>query len=69
MLIFIFQLDNIRPVPPSGWICEEEGCGLTENLWINLTDGVIKCGRTQFIQEGVMTKGNNHMRAHYEAYE
>uniref|UniRef100_F1KUG9 Ubiquitin carboxyl-terminal hydrolase n=1 Tax=Ascaris suum TaxID=6253 RepID=F1KUG9_ASCSU len=60
------QLDNGVKVPRSGWKCQAEGCELTENLWLNLTDGAIKCGRSQYIQEGVLSKGNNHMRQHYD---
>ncbi|VDN23752.1 unnamed protein product [Cylicostephanus goldi] len=36
-------------IPTSGWVCEAENCGLNENLWLNLTDGAIRCGRSQFI--------------------
>lgn len=55
-------------MPRSGWKCQAEGCELTENLWLNLTDGAIKCGRSQYIQEGVLSKGNNHMRQHYDEF-
>lgn len=61
-----FKLDNGVKIPSTGWKCQYEGCGLTENLWLNLTDGCIKCGRSQYISEGVRTKGNNHMKEHYE---
>lgn len=37
------QLDNGKKVPPSGWKCER--CELDCNLWLNLTDGAILCGR------------------------
>ena len=37
------QLDNGKKVPPTGWKCER--CELTTNLWLNLTDGAILCGR------------------------
>ena len=30
----------------SGWKCAK--CDLTNNLWLNLTDGVILCGRRYF---------------------
>uniref|UniRef100_A0A0K0ECA7 Ubiquitin carboxyl-terminal hydrolase n=1 Tax=Strongyloides stercoralis TaxID=6248 RepID=A0A0K0ECA7_STRER len=60
------QLNNFKIIPTSGWECEVEGCGLKENLWLNLTDGAIKCGRSQFIKEGHITKGNSHMKEHYE---
>uniref|UniRef100_A0A0R3RG58 Ubiquitin carboxyl-terminal hydrolase n=1 Tax=Elaeophora elaphi TaxID=1147741 RepID=A0A0R3RG58_9BILA len=60
------QIDNGKRVPPWGWKCEEEGCDLKENLWLNLTDGAIMCGRSQYIQEGVMSKGRNHARLHFD---
>uniref|UniRef100_A0A0N5B2A3 Ubiquitin carboxyl-terminal hydrolase n=1 Tax=Strongyloides papillosus TaxID=174720 RepID=A0A0N5B2A3_STREA len=63
----IEQIKNGKIIPTSGWECETEGCGLKENLWLNLTDGTIKCGISQFIKEGVMSKGNSHMREHYKA--
>ena len=37
------QLDNGVKIPPKGWKCEK--CDLTCNLWLNLTDGSILCGR------------------------
>lgn len=40
------QLENGVRVPPSGWKCEK--CDLTTNLWLNLTDGSILCGRRYF---------------------
>uniref|UniRef100_A0A1I7WP15 UBP-type domain-containing protein n=1 Tax=Heterorhabditis bacteriophora TaxID=37862 RepID=A0A1I7WP15_HETBA len=49
------------------WKCEADGCGLTENLWLNLTDGSIRCGRSQFVAEGEISKGNNHMKQYYDA--
>uniref|UniRef100_A0A8R1TSN7 Ubiquitin carboxyl-terminal hydrolase n=1 Tax=Onchocerca volvulus TaxID=6282 RepID=A0A8R1TSN7_ONCVO len=60
------QIDNGKRIPPWGWKCEEEGCDLKENLWLNLTDGAIMCGRSQYIQEGVMSKGQNHARLHFD---
>lgn len=48
------QLDNGKKIPPSGWKCEE--CDLTNNLWLNLTDGSILCGRRFFDGSG----GNDH---------
>lgn len=53
------QLDNGRRIPPSGWKCEK--CDLTDNLWLNLTDGAILCGRKFFDGTG----GNNHAAEHY----
>ncbi|KAK0425478.1 hypothetical protein QR680_009227 [Steinernema hermaphroditum] len=58
--------NNGKIIPESGWICDEEGCGLTENLWLNLSDGTIYCGRQQMVSENTFTVGNGHMRTHYE---
>ncbi|KAK3861727.1 hypothetical protein Pcinc_032343 [Petrolisthes cinctipes] len=54
------QLNNNVKVPPSGWKCEQ--CDKTDNLWLNLTDGKILCGRRQLDGSG----GNNHALEHYE---
>lgn len=48
-----------KKIPPSGWKCER--CDLTTNLWLNLTDGSILCGRKFFDGSG----GNNHALEHY----
>ncbi|CAH0398212.1 unnamed protein product [Chilo suppressalis] len=53
------QLDNGVKVPPSGWKCAK--CDLTNNLWLNLTDGTILCGRRFFDGSG----GNDHAVEHY----
>ncbi|XP_051174757.1 ubiquitin carboxyl-terminal hydrolase 5 [Leptopilina boulardi] len=53
------QLDNGIKIPPSGWKCEK--CDLTQNLWLNLTDGSILCGRKFFDGSG----GNDHAVEHY----
>lgn len=53
------QLTPATKVPPSGWKCEK--CDLKENLWLNLTDGSILCGRRFFDGSG----GNNHALDHY----
>lgn len=53
------QLDNGKKIPPSGWKCEQ--CDLTSNLWLNLTDGSILCGRKFFDGSG----GNNHAVEYY----
>lgn len=50
----LVQLDNGVKVPPSGWQCSK--CDLKENLWLNLTDGTILCGRRNFDGSG----GNGH---------
>eukprot|EP01118_Nematostelium_gracile_P005226 TRINITY_DN1635_c0_g1_i1.p1 TRINITY_DN1635_c0_g1~~TRINITY_DN1635_c0_g1_i1.p1 ORF type:complete len:838 (-),score=281.18 TRINITY_DN1635_c0_g1_i1:110-2623(-) len=54
------QLDNGVKVPPNGWKCIN--CDLTENLWMNLTDGSILCGRKNFDGSG----GNGHALEHYQ---
>ncbi len=54
------QLDNGKKVLPRGWKCER--CELTTNLWMNLTDGAINCGRRY--HDG--TGGNNHAVEHYQ---
>jgi len=56
----LVQLDNGVKIPPKGWKCSM--CDLTTNLWLNLTDGVILCGRKFFDGSG----GNNHAVEHYE---
>ncbi|KAL0311079.1 UNVERIFIED_CONTAM: Ubiquitin carboxyl-terminal hydrolase 14 [Sesamum angustifolium] len=53
------QLDNGVIVPPSGWKCEK--CDKTDNLWLNLTDGSILCGRRNWDGSG----GNDHAVNHY----
>jgi len=55
------QLDNGKKIPPTGWKCEK--CDLTQNLWLNLTNGAILCGRKNFDGSG----GNNHAIEHYQA--
>ncbi|KAK3551118.1 hypothetical protein QTP70_014016 [Hemibagrus guttatus] len=54
------QLDNGVKIPPSGWKCEV--CDLQENLWMNLTDGKILCGRRYFDGSG----GNNHALQYFQ---
>lgn len=60
------QLNSEKQIPYSGWVCEEPECGLTENLWLNLSDGAIMCGRSQYVSDGVLSKGNGHAKLHYE---
>lgn len=54
------QVENPPRIPPSGWKCAI--CDLTTNLWLNLTDGSIMCGRKFFDGSG----GNNHGVDHYK---
>ncbi|GFS10810.1 ubiquitinyl hydrolase 1, partial [Elysia marginata] len=56
----LLQLEPAKKIPPSGWKCER--CGLTTNLWLNLTDGSILCGRRFFDGSG----GNNHALEYYQ---
>ncbi len=55
------QLDNGVKIPAKGWKCAK--CDLTTNLWLNLTDGAILCGRRYHDGSG----GNNHASEHYQA--
>lgn len=57
----LLQLENGRKIPPSGWKCDK--CDLTQNLWLNLTDGTILCGRKFYDGTG----GNDHAVEHYRA--
>ncbi|XP_077254029.1 ubiquitin-specific protease 14 [Tasmannia lanceolata] len=54
------QIDNGVIVPPSGWKCCK--CDKVDNLWLNLTDGMIFCGRRNWDGSG----GNNHAIEHYK---
>ncbi|XP_029116271.1 ubiquitin carboxyl-terminal hydrolase 14 isoform X2 [Elaeis guineensis] len=54
------QINNGIVVPPSGWKCSK--CDKTDNLWLNLTDGMILCGRRNWDGSG----GNNHAIEHYK---
>ncbi|XP_076451842.1 ubiquitin carboxyl-terminal hydrolase 5-like [Babylonia areolata] len=56
----LVQIDNGKRIPPQGWKCER--CDLTTNLWLNLTDGTILCGRRFFDGSG----GNNHAVDYYQ---
>lgn len=55
------QLNNGKKIPPSGWKCEK--CDLTQNLWLNLTDGSVLCGRKFYDGTG----GNDHAVEHYRS--
>ncbi|CAK9160179.1 unnamed protein product [Ilex paraguariensis] len=54
------QIDNGVIIPPSGWRCAR--CDKTDNLWLNLTNGVILCGRRNWDGSG----GNNHAIDHFK---
>ncbi|XP_056686372.1 ubiquitin carboxyl-terminal hydrolase 14-like [Spinacia oleracea] len=53
------QIESGTVIPPSGWKCAN--CDKTENLWLNLTDGMILRGRKNWDGTG----GNNHAVEHY----
>ncbi|NWX53508.1 UBP13 hydrolase, partial [Promerops cafer] len=55
----LVQLDNGVRIPPSGWKCSK--CDLRENLWLNLTDGSVLCGKWFFDGSG----GSGHAMEHY----
>ena len=56
----LVQLNNGKKIAPRGWKCEQ--CDLTQNLWLNLTDGSILCGRRFWDGTG----GNNHALESYQ---
>ncbi|XP_065266808.1 ubiquitin carboxyl-terminal hydrolase 13 [Emys orbicularis] len=56
----LVQIDNGVRIPPSGWKCSK--CDLRENLWLNLTDGSVLCGKWFFDGSG----GNGHALEHYK---
>uniref|UniRef100_A0AAR2LI73 Ubiquitin carboxyl-terminal hydrolase n=1 Tax=Pygocentrus nattereri TaxID=42514 RepID=A0AAR2LI73_PYGNA len=53
------QQENGVRIPPSGWKCAK--CEMRENLWLNLTDGSVLCGKWFFDGSG----GNGHALEHY----
>jgi len=58
------QIPAHKQVPPKGWVCEVDGCGITTGLWLSLGDGFIGCGRAVW---GVPDSGKGHALAHYES--
>ncbi|XP_040284198.1 ubiquitin carboxyl-terminal hydrolase 13 isoform X2 [Bufo bufo] len=56
----LVQIDNGVRIPPSGWKCAK--CELRENLWLNLTDGSIMCGKWFCSGSG----GNGHALEHHK---
>merc|ERR1711953_1085574 len=56
------QLNNGVQIPPNPKLWKCKFCDLTTNLWLNLTDGSILCGRRFFDGSG----GNNHAVDHYQ---
>lgn len=59
----IWRVDSNRSLrfpAPSGWKCQK--CEMRENLWLNLTDGAVFCGKWFFDGSG----GNGHALDHYK---
>uniref|UniRef100_A0A8C4E3K6 Ubiquitin carboxyl-terminal hydrolase n=1 Tax=Dicentrarchus labrax TaxID=13489 RepID=A0A8C4E3K6_DICLA len=54
------NLCNLSFLHRSGWRCDV--CDLQENIWMNLTDGKVLCGRRYFDGSG----GNNHALLHFQ---
>uniref|UniRef100_A0A671TBA6 Ubiquitin carboxyl-terminal hydrolase n=1 Tax=Sinocyclocheilus anshuiensis TaxID=1608454 RepID=A0A671TBA6_9TELE len=54
------QQENGVRIPPSGWKCAK--CEMRENVWLNLTDGSVLCGKWFFDGSG----GNGHALEHYK---
>lgn len=50
---------SVSAVAVSGWKCQK--CEMRENLWLNLTDGAVLCGKWFFDGSG----GNGHALEHY----
>ncbi|OQR88189.1 ubiquitin carboxyl-terminal hydrolase [Achlya hypogyna] len=48
---------------PAHWVCAAETCEKKENLWMNLSDGFVGCGRQNFDGTG----GCGEALRHYEA--
>lgn len=68
LIIFVIVLVQVSDPPKihsSEWKCQATDCNLTDNLWLNLSDGSIFCGRRQFISTDVVTSGNEHAKQHY----
>jgi len=62
----IVQLSNGKKInpDPSTWKCEDSG--VTEGLWLNLSDGYIGSGRAQVGADGQMGGGTGAALKHYK---
>eukprot|EP01125_Pyxidicula_operculata_P012178 TRINITY_DN3996_c0_g1_i1.p1 TRINITY_DN3996_c0_g1~~TRINITY_DN3996_c0_g1_i1.p1 ORF type:complete len:804 (-),score=233.06 TRINITY_DN3996_c0_g1_i1:27-2411(-) len=58
----LVQLENGKKLPLEGWRCDDCGGDASTNLWLNLTDGHIGCGRKNWDGSG----GEGHALAHYD---
>uniref|UniRef100_A0A7S0NC19 Ubiquitin carboxyl-terminal hydrolase n=1 Tax=Hanusia phi TaxID=3032 RepID=A0A7S0NC19_9CRYP len=61
----LVQVNNGKKISPDPktWKCEESG--MTENLWLNLSDGHIGSGRAQMDATGQMSGGTGAALNHY----
>ncbi|ELP88113.1 ubiquitin carboxyl-terminal hydrolase, putative [Entamoeba invadens IP1] len=55
------QKPRAIPIDLKNLKCEFEGCDVTDNLWLNLCDGSVLCGREQ-----ALVKGHSHALKHYD---
>ena len=55
------QIPREKQIDMNNLCCEVEGCTVTDNLWLNLCDGSVLCGRQQ---QGM--NGFSHALKHYE---
>ncbi|KAH8582273.1 UBP5 like deubiquitinating enzyme with a UB hydrolase domain and two UBA domains [Cryptosporidium sp. chipmunk genotype I] len=64
----LFQVSSPKQIPPKGWTCEI--CGAGTNLWLNLSDGFIGCGRRLYGVGGGCFEGKEEGAAllHYRQY-
>ena len=62
----LVQIDNGKKISPdpSAWKCEDSG--ITEGLWLNLSDGYIGSGRAQIGADGQMGGGTGAALKHYQ---
>ncbi|KAH8741204.1 UBP5 like deubiquitinating enzyme with a UB hydrolase domain and two UBA domains at the C-terminus [Cryptosporidium ryanae] len=64
----LFQISDSKKISSSGWKCEK--CGSMSNLWLNLSDGYIGCGRKLYGVGGGCFDGKEEGAAllHYKEY-
>lgn len=65
-----FQLTDAPKLPAPNargeWQCQKAGCDVVGNVWLNLSDGSVLCGRRQMLSMTEMQNGNMHALQHYE---
>eukprot|EP00745_Piridium_sociabile_P002539 TRINITY_DN115418_c0_g1_i1.p1 TRINITY_DN115418_c0_g1~~TRINITY_DN115418_c0_g1_i1.p1 ORF type:complete len:849 (-),score=113.91 TRINITY_DN115418_c0_g1_i1:143-2689(-) len=62
----LVQILDPPQIPPSNWKCAE--CGTTKNLWLNLSDGFVGCGRKTYqIWNGCVGGAEGAAIRHYES--